>query len=458
MAGNNGPKIVTNGLLFCIDAASSTPYPTSPISSGLVMWMDAADPNVFTYSSGTTVSQWNDKSGSGYHMTVKAGSVGPTRNVICNGRMVLGFSTNMVLQNTSINLATSANTVFVVSRYSQTANTGALQRILTSTGNNWLLGHWNTYYNQYYAEGWVQYAGYSYDTTWRMYMGDWSGSGTDQANFYSNGTRIITNSNGASAGPNGISINASEPSICEVAEIIVYNKVLTDSERKSVHTYLSRKWGFSNPDYIIYDESANGRNVEFFNGAILNSDKGGSIAFDGTNDYASFSLNLTGYTQITTEIWLKPNVSTQAMAFEHSTNWNANLGAFGLYPNSDGSNSNSGLCHTTFSGGQRNYAFTCGTTNYSCHTNIFCNTFDSTGRLVYVNGNLLPFSSVGGWSTSTATSVNSPFTNYPMYLASRAGTSQFFNTNIAIFRIYTKKLSASEVLQNFNATRGRFGI
>lgn len=193
-------------------------------------------------------------------------------------------------------------------------------------------------------------------------------------------------------------------------------------------------------------------------GPTFTSTNGGAIVFDGSNDYGSLSLNLTGYTEITTEIWLKPNVSTQAMAFEHSTNWNVNLGAFGLYPNSNGSSSNSGLCHTTFSGGQRNYAFTCGTTNYSCHTNIFCNTFDSTGRLVYVNGNLLPFSSVGGYSTSTATSVGSPFTNYPMYLASRAGTSQFFNTNIAIFRIYNRKLTASEVLQNFNAQRGRFGI
>jgi len=445
MAGINGPKIITNGLVFYIDAASSTPYPTSPISSGLVMWMDAADANVFSYSSGTTVSEWRDKSGSNYHMTVKAGSVGPKRNVARNGRMVLGFdASNMVLQNTSINLATSANTVFVVSRYSQTANTAVIQRILTSTGNNWLLGHWGLNYNQYYAEGWVQYQGYSYDTTWRMYMGDWSGSGTDLANLYSNGTRIVSNSTGAGAGPNGISINGSEPSICEVAEIIVYNKVLSDLERKTVHTYLSRKWGFSNPDYIIYDESANNNNGQFFNGAVLDSTKGGSIVFNGygPNNYVN-----CGNVSVST-------TALSVMAWIYDTDTGGNHRDFitkiGTFKFRISNNSEGGTlsAFVVIGGGYEPRLTATWTKNVWAHAAFTWNT-NGNFRL-FLNGVLQSSSSTRSGTLSTSSNN--------LEIGSDIGSTYYWKGNIANASIYNATLTDAQVLQNFNAQRGRFGI
>ena len=98
-----GPKIVTNGLILCFDAAydKSLIRNTLPITSGLVMWMDAADDNSFSYSSGTTISQWNDKSGSGYHMT-PAGANGPTRSTTLNSKSVVAFTTTQNLRNTSM--------------------------------------------------------------------------------------------------------------------------------------------------------------------------------------------------------------------------------------------------------------------------------------------------------------------------------------------------------------------
>jgi len=41
----------------------------SPPVSGYTLWLDAADASVFTYSSGTIVSQWTDKSGNNYNFT-----------------------------------------------------------------------------------------------------------------------------------------------------------------------------------------------------------------------------------------------------------------------------------------------------------------------------------------------------------------------------------------------------
>lgn len=209
-----------------------------------------------------------------------------------------------------------------------------------------------------------------------------------------------------------------------------------------------------------FDLSRNNNTASLINGPSFSSANNGVISFDGTNDHAIRSIDLSPYDQITVEMWLRPNTTTNSIVFEHSTNWNSNTGGFGLSINDDGSSNVTTICHTNHQSGAggRNYAFTCGTTNYSCHVNIFSKITDSTGRLTYVNGNLLNFAS-GVYSTSTATTFNAnAFQNHVMYLASRGGSAFFLNGNIPIFRIYSRKLSAVEVRQNYHANKGRFGL
>jgi len=214
-----------------------------------------------------------------------------------------------------------------------------------------------------------------------------------------------------------------------------------------------------------YDLSGNNNNFSLTNGPSFSGTNGGNIVFDGTNDYgnSSSTLNLSSFSSITTEIWFKPSSTSNTMLFEHSANWNTNTGGFGLSPNGDGNFANTNLCHTALTPialcGGKNYAFNCGTTTYSCHINIFSTITDSTGRLTYVNGNLLSFSSESGYSTSTATTnQGTTFRNDTMYLASRGGTAAYFGGSVAIFKVYNRKLSATEVLQNYNATKIRFGL
>ena len=108
------PKIVQDGLVMCLDASQNKSYPAAdlPVKNGLVMWMDAADDTTFSYSSGTTVSQWRDKSGFNYHMVPV--SAGPTRNSSLASRKVLTFTTSQQIWNSSIYLVTSAYTIFCV--------------------------------------------------------------------------------------------------------------------------------------------------------------------------------------------------------------------------------------------------------------------------------------------------------------------------------------------------------
>ena len=69
MALQYSPKIVTDSLVLCIDASQnkSIPLVDLPVKDRLLLWLDAADDSTFSYSSGTEVSQWRDKSGNNFH-------------------------------------------------------------------------------------------------------------------------------------------------------------------------------------------------------------------------------------------------------------------------------------------------------------------------------------------------------------------------------------------------------
>ena len=73
----------------------------------------------------------------------------------------------------------------------------------------------------------------------------------------------------------------------------------------------------------------------------------------------------------------------------------------------------------------------------------------TTGTRVYVDGSL---------SGSNASVVNLRAGNSTFTIGKGESTSYMHNGNIGIFRLYTNVLSASDVTQNFNANRARYGI
>ena len=81
------PKIITDSLVMCLDASNNKSYPTDlPVKNGLLLWLDAADDTTFSYSSGTVVSQWRDKSGLSNHVGQSTVGSQPNRNVVKNSR------------------------------------------------------------------------------------------------------------------------------------------------------------------------------------------------------------------------------------------------------------------------------------------------------------------------------------------------------------------------------------
>ena len=196
-----GPDIVKCNLICLLDSANIKSYP----------------------GSGNT---WTDLSGNGNNATL----VNPTYNSTTKA-IFFSNTTPGTMSISSINLSSTNHTIMYLSRQTQS---GTQLRVLSGISNNWLLGYWNGYSSQYYAEGWVAGPGSTLaETAWSMYTGT-GDLNADQWTFWKNNTKIVGNSSNGVAGPNGLGINTgaagAEKSDCEVSLILVYNRVLTDSE------------------------------------------------------------------------------------------------------------------------------------------------------------------------------------------------------------------------------------
>jgi len=453
MALKYSPSIVKDSLVMCLDASQNKSYPTDlPIKDGLVMWMDAADDTTFSYTSGTTVSQWRDKSGFNYHMVPAAPlSTGPSRNTSLNSRKTLTFTNAQSIGSLTFTVETSANTVFVVSRLTGGAN----GRVLTAYYNNWLLGHWGGLVNPYYAEGWVYYPPNSADTIWRIYMGDWGGPSNDLAAAYSNGTVLNSGSSVASAGPKGLGINyqSGEPSNCEAAEIIVFNRLLSATERKLVHTYLGQKWGIINTDRSIVNLADSSKNGLLGNGTtanmpLINYYNKGSLKFDGSNDYVNIGAG-TGLNQFSGDF----TVSLWAMATGLNSNYGNLIGDY--YTNTVATTNewqimmnNSSTYLNVYRVGT-GYIISNTASGFSANTwiNVVLTRIGSAVTL-YANNTVIA-------TATNSTTFGTATGNFNIGIDGN-NTSEPFSGLISNVLIYQKGLSATEVAQNYNAQKSKF--
>lgn len=209
MASSIGPKLPVDGLVFMVDAGNPASYPG-------------------------TGSQWFDIGGTKHFMDLGtqvtySSNFGGVLQFIANG------SSYARITDAYVNLATSNNTVITWSRKTVDNNNG---RVVTAYQNNWLLGHHDTSYGDYYAQGWVyNISGSSRpsDTVWRQYTGT-GDIGSDVWKLYINKDEITSNA-GGSQGPRGFNVNAqyNQASLAEVAMIACWNRVLTPAEIGDVH-------------------------------------------------------------------------------------------------------------------------------------------------------------------------------------------------------------------------------
>jgi hypothetical protein len=185
------------------------------------------------------------------------------------------------------------------------------------------------------------------------------------------------------------------------------------------------------------DISRSGNNGTLVNGPTFSSNNGGSMVFDGVDDYIintlpllsifSFSIFVNRYTT--------PLVNESFMTTTGNLNrfiYSAGLGFYWRIRLLDGT-------YTNLSTGS-NYV------KLNTWYNISV-TYDGDVVNFYKNGQLT--------HTFSGISVYEEFGN-TLYIGANLTNSAYFNGAVVTTQIYNKALSAQEVLQNYNATKTRF--
>ena len=196
------------------------------------------------------------------------------------------------------------------------------------------------------------------------------------------------------------------------------------------------------------DLGSNSNNGTLTNGPAYTSSFGGSIVFDGIDDYVLGASNLS--------------ISGDAsFTISYFAIWNGSVFSTD-YPSGVGNNStgvtNQGLS-TTWNSGR--IALDFWVNRFRDNTSLSVQTwynvaFTKTPGLIgsttklYVNAQER-VGTVEGTNTTPNITI-SPF------IIGRLDATRWFNGRISNIQIYNRALSASEILQNYNATKGRFGL
>ncbi|MBC7869150.1 LamG domain-containing protein [Candidatus Saccharibacteria bacterium] len=198
---------------------------------------------------------------------------------------------------------------------------------------------------------------------------------------------------------------------------------------------------------VLNDLSGKGKNAVLVNGVAYDSAKGGSWVFDGVNDTINLGTGNTFFPlpNFSMELWFKSDGTTPTTGVSPGL-----LGiTYGVrlfvYTSTLSFGLDTGTA-VTYLDTPSTYSFY----NSSWHQVVIQAT--PTKREIYVDGSLANtkidnWPGITQWPTNTA-NIGRDNNN----------VNYFFRGNIASIKIYDSNLSASEVNQNFNAARNRYGI
>lgn len=207
------------------------------------------------------------------------------------------------------------------------------------------------------------------------------------------------------------------------------------------------------------------------NGPTFNSSNGGSISFDGTNDFVSFgnpsSLQFNNAT-FSYGCWFYwANVNTQAalMGKRDGSN-NVNVPTGSRYNQYNMTIAQTQCCgpagkriggYISCDGGDvQGGSLDADLPNYAGWVHAFI-TINTTEQKLYING-VLSSTTTQNFTNKTFNIVGRSFYIGAMGAEFEGSTYYYFNNKIAVAQVYNKTLSSSEILQNFNAQKGRFGL
>jgi len=198
------------------------------------------------------------------------------------------------------------------------------------------------------------------------------------------------------------------------------------------------------------DISRGGNNGTLINGPTYSPLNGGSIVFDGTNDYVDFGVNsrINAVNTYTFSFVISsPSInSNYRLMFTRALNYTTGVSDIEIY----GGNGGIQLVHNRNNGGTISAAVITALPNSVI--GVLDVVYDSSisSWLCYYNSIL----------RNTFTSIAPPLTTntYMSNIGTFFAGSSYLIGNLYSFKLYNRPLRSSEILQNYNATKSRFGL
>jgi hypothetical protein len=229
-------------------------------------------------------------------------------------------------------------------------------------------------------------------------------------------------------------------------------RIVTDNLVLALDAANTKSYGGSGTTWT--DLSGKG-NIGTLNGPTYSSANSGVFVFDGSGDYISFTsaseLQFLNRLPYTLEVWMyptsNPGASTWTGIFNREDSSVGSRDGYNIYLNGGSGTLHLAaerFCTGTATAVGKDY-------NNSDLLNIWHHvvaTYDGTTLRLYRNGVQLNSGTSTGNITNTSKALE----------IGRRGTGSYFIGRLNGQKIYNKALSATEVAQNFNAHRGRYGI
>ena len=200
---------------------------------------------------------------------------------------------------------------------------------------------------------------------------------------------------------------------------------------------------------IWRDLSSSNVSGSLINGSTFSSTNVGSIVFDGVDDYASIpgntAINISG--DYTIEVWVNTNtISTSPSVKVITSQWSADPKSMylGFYPNNF-------ISHYRTLADNTHYNAT-----FAISSSDFVNKWNQVVGIT--SGSVLQIWSNGSLKGSASWPGVASVPNQPLLISGISPSDQPFSGKVASTKIYNRALTASEVLQNYNATKARFGL
>ena len=222
-----------------------------------VLWLDGADSNTISFSSGTNVSTWTDKSGQGNTATAVAsgfGSTVPPTYTASNKYVNFGGSSAMT---NALSASSNVESVFVVGSVTSLASNsflgGTASGSITTGGRQFRVSSGGTYGTLTYANGGgTTYANIAMVSPFGAnvigLLGYTVNAGAPVLYEYGSSlgtgtTPSFTTSRITVIGARGAAGSYTEALTGNIYEILIYNTLLSTTQRQIIEGYLAWKWG-----------------------------------------------------------------------------------------------------------------------------------------------------------------------------------------------------------------------